>query len=64
MTALRRCDLAEDASSVQVTRAYVEVPGQGLIVGPPKSRAGVRTVNLPKAVRAELLQHLAEFVAL
>lgn len=63
VTALRRCDIAEDASSVQVTRAYVEVPGQGLIVGPPKSRAGVRTVNLPKAVRAELLQHLADFVA-
>lgn len=62
VTALRRCDIAEDASSVQVTRAYVEVPGQGLIVGPPKSRAGMRTVNLPKAVRAELLQHLAEFV--
>lgn len=62
VTALRRCDIAENASSVQVTRAYVEVPGQGLIVGPPKSRAGVRTVNLPKSIRAELLTHLVEFV--
>lgn len=62
VTALRRCDIAEDASSVQVTRAHVEVPGQGLIVGPPKSRAGVRMVNLPKSIRYELLSHLGEFV--
>lgn len=28
----------------------------------PSENAATRTVNLPKAVRAELLQHLAEFV--
>lgn len=40
VSALRRCDVAEDGSWVRVSRALVEVRGQGLIVGPPKSRAG------------------------
>jgi integrase len=40
----------------------VEVPGQGITVGPPKSRAGVRTVTIPAAIRADLLAHLDEFV--
>jgi integrase len=31
------------------------------VVGPPKSRAGIRTVAVPAAVRADLLAHLAEF---
>jgi integrase len=30
-------------------------------VGPPKSRAGVRTAAVPAAVRADLLAHLAEY---
>jgi integrase len=60
--ALRRGDLAKDASTVRISRAFVDVPGQGLLVGPPKSRAGVRTVIMPHAVRAELLKHLHEFV--
>ncbi|MEW2501821.1 tyrosine-type recombinase/integrase [Amycolatopsis sp. NPDC047767] len=58
VTVLRRCDLAEDASTVRVTRAFVDVPGQGLLVGPPKSR----TVIVPQAVRSSLLKHLALFV--
>ncbi len=61
-TALRRCDLAEDASSVQVTRAFVEVPGRGLVLGPPKSRAGVRTVGVATAIRPDLLRHLDDYV--
>jgi integrase len=60
--ALRCGDLAKDASTVRISRAFVDVPGQGLLVGPPKSRAGVRTVIMPHAVRAELLKHLHEFV--
>ncbi|WP_199730539.1 tyrosine-type recombinase/integrase [Amycolatopsis panacis] len=62
VTALRRCDLAENASTVRVTRAFVDVPGKGLSAGPPKSRAGVRTVTVPHAVRPLLLKHLALFV--
>lgn len=61
VSALRRRDVAEDASWVRVSRAFVEVAGQGLVAGPPKSRAGSRTVIVPAAVRAEIVEHLAEF---
>src|SRR5699024_6538552 len=49
-TALRSCDVAEDASTVQITRAFVEVYKQGLIVGPPKSEAGLRNLTVPTAI--------------
>jgi integrase len=62
VTALRRVDVAEDAGWVRVSRAFVEVVGKGLVVGPPKSRAGSRTVIVPEAVRAEIVAHLDEFV--
>lgn len=62
VTALRRCDVAEDASWVRVSRQFVEVRGQGLIEGPPKSRAGVREVIVPAAVRDDLIEHMAEYV--
>lgn len=62
VTALRRRDVAEDASWVRVSRAFVEVAGKGLVAGPPKSRAGSRTVIVPQAVRVEIVEHLAEFV--
>lgn len=61
VTALRRCDLAEDASWVKVSFAHTEIVGRGIVVGPPKSRAGVRTVVVPKAIRADLLAHLRDF---
>ena len=62
VTALRRCDLAEDASWLRVSQALVEVPGRGLIVGPPKSRAGVRELIIPAAIRPEVVKHLATYV--
>ena len=62
ITALRRQDIAPDASSVRVAGAFVELPGRGLVYGPPKSRAGLRTVAIPDAIRADLLAHLDEFV--
>jgi integrase len=57
VTALRRIDIAEDASWVRVSRAFVEVAGKGLVAGPPKSRAGSRTVIVPEAVRADRGAH-------
>jgi hypothetical protein len=36
--------------------------GGGIVVGPPKSRAGLRTVTVPTSIRAEIVGHLAEFV--
>ena len=61
VSALRRCDVADDGSWVRVNFAPTEVVGRGIVVGPPKSRAGVRTVIVPKAIRADLVSHLAEF---
>lgn len=52
VSALRRGDAAEDGSWVRVSVAHTEVPGRGIVVGPPKSRAGLRTIVVPKAIRA------------
>jgi integrase len=60
-TALRRCDIAEDASSIHVRVAHTEVKGKGIVVGPPKSRAGVRTITVPTAIRRELKEHLEKY---
>ncbi|WP_199440481.1 tyrosine-type recombinase/integrase [Umezawaea beigongshangensis] len=61
ITALRRMDIAPDASAVRVTGAFVELPGRALVYGPLKSRAGLRSVAIPEAIRADLLAHLDEF---
>lgn len=59
--ALRRCDIDLDGHAVTVARTLVEIPGQSLSFGPPKSAAGLRTVNLPSSVTEVLAEHLAEF---
>ena len=46
VTALRRCDLASDGSWVRVSFAHTEVVGRGIVVGPPKSRAGAHFHDL------------------
>jgi integrase len=56
--ALRRSDLDLGTGTVSISRQYVELSGQ-LVIGPPKSRAGTRTVGIPAAVAAELREHLA-----
>lgn len=61
-TALRRCDIAPDGSWVRVSFAHTEIVGRGIVVGPPKSRAGVRTVSIPAAVRPDLVKHLVTYV--
>jgi integrase len=62
VTALERQDIDLDGGVVAVRRAFVEVRGKGLVAGPPKSRAGLRRVGLPRSVVAELRKHLAEYV--
>jgi integrase len=59
--ALQRGDLDLDARTVSVTKAYSEVNGSVLVVGPTKCRAGVRTVSLPSLVVPYLKDHLANF---
>jgi integrase len=59
-TALRRCDLDVSAGTVRVQAAFTEWSNGQVILGPPKSRAGLRTVSLPAAILPELATHLAE----
>ena len=63
VTALRRMDLDLTRGTLSVRQAFTELRGQGMVLGPPKSRAGMRTVSLPTSVVKELRVHLAEFVA-
>lgn len=62
VSALRRRDVAPDGSWLRVTVAHTEVTGRGIVVGPPKSRAGVRTVTIPEAIRPEIVKHLMTYV--
>lgn len=61
-TALRRADIAPDGSWVRVSVAHTEVIGRGIVVGPPKSKAGVRTVAIPAGIRTEIVEHLRAYV--
>jgi integrase len=63
VTGLRRRDLAPDGSWVRVTGALVELKGKGLVYGPPKARASLRTNALPDAIRPIIVEHLAKYVA-
>ncbi|MFI6227175.1 tyrosine-type recombinase/integrase [Micromonospora echinospora] len=62
VSALQRQDIDTDAGTVRVRQAYTEVRGVGLRLGPPKSRAGLRTVSVPAAILPALRDHLAGFV--
>jgi integrase len=58
---LRRSDIDLAAGTVRVTRQLVVVRGGGFTFGPPKSRAGKRTVPIPKVVIPLIRWHLACF---
>jgi integrase len=62
VAALRSMDVDLVHGTVSVRQALNEVRGQGLVVSPPKSRAGLRTVSIPGGVVQELREHLANFV--
>jgi integrase len=54
--------VAPDGSWVRVSFAHTEVPGRGIVVGPPKSRAGVRMVSVPAPIAVEVVKHLLTYV--
>jgi integrase len=58
VAALQRQDIDTAAGTVRVRQAYTEQRGAGLVLGPPKSRAGRRTVSLPPAVVKVVRDHL------
>jgi integrase len=62
LAGLRRKRIDLEAGTVTVAEQLVEVNGT-FSVGPPKSAAGRRTVNLPAAVVAALAEHLADYTA-
>ncbi|BCJ26873.1 tyrosine-type recombinase/integrase [Actinocatenispora sera] len=61
VTALQRRDLDLSVRTVRVRQAFVERSG-GVLLGPPKSRAGLRTVSIPASLVPELRRHLADYV--
>lgn len=64
LTELRRRDILVDDDTIilRVERAVSRVPGEGFVVGPPKSEAGIRDVALPPQLTATVLEHLSEHV--
>ncbi|WP_243715422.1 site-specific integrase [Micromonospora sp. KC207] len=59
VSALQRQDIDAAAGTIRIRQAYTEQRGVGLVLGPPKSRAGRRTVTLPPAVVEVVRDHLA-----
>lgn len=64
LTELRRRDilLDDDTILIRVERAVTNVPGQGFVVGPPKSEAGIRDLALPPQLTSTVLAHLEQHV--
>ena len=62
ITGLRRRDVEKDGRRIYITSQLIDLPGQGLIRGAPKSRAGRRTVTVPHALQVDLARHLTEYV--
>ena len=58
ISALRRCDIDAEAGTVTVTRQHVQLDTGALVVSPPKSRAGLRTVAIPPAILPAIRAHL------
>ena len=59
---LRRDDVDLTAGTVRVERSLGERRNGAVIIGPPKSGAGVRTVHMPPSAMAVLAEHLSSFV--
>ncbi|RKR89180.1 site-specific recombinase XerD [Micromonospora pisi] len=62
VSALQRQDVDADSGLIRVRQTYTEIRGAGLVLGPPKSRAGLRTVSVPAAILPALRTHLAAYV--
>ncbi|MEV4888817.1 site-specific integrase [Nonomuraea sp. NPDC055795] len=62
ITALKRADLDLDAGTVRIRAAYIERSTGEMVLGPPKSRAGLRIVGIPQAIIPALRDHLKTYV--
>lgn len=61
LAALRWSDFDELRRTVTITRKVVEVSGHGMVEGSTKTKAGRRTVTLPRGIVDELLAHRKKF---
>jgi hypothetical protein len=61
LAALRWTDVDLDARTLSISRKVVEVSGHGIVEGGTKTKAGRRTVTLPRRVVAELERYRARF---
>ena len=61
--ALRRTDLDLSAGTITVSSTLVELRGKQPMLAPPKSRAGYRTIDLPRPLVSELAHHLSVWVS-
>ena len=70
VTELRRGDIEIESDSegnvdlitARITRAVSQIPGQGFIVGVPKTKKSVRNVVMPPFINGEIMNHLDKFV--
>jgi integrase len=62
VSALHRRDIDADAGTVTIRETFTEQRGKGLVLGPPKSRAGRRTVAIPAAILPAIRNHLQTYV--
>lgn len=63
VAALRRMVVDLTAGTVSIRQQHVELDTGELLVGPPKSRAGVRTVAIQEGIIPALREHLDQFTA-
>lgn len=61
VTALHRQDLDLDNATVRIRVAFTERSNGTMVLGRPKSRAGVRTVNIPRSFIPDLRAHLSKY---
>jgi integrase len=61
ITALTRADVDLISCEVRIRRQFLERSTGAVEVGPPKSRAGSRTVSFPKLILPALEDHLEKF---
>ena len=59
LVALRRCDVDAVAGTVSIRRQFVELDTGQIIVSPPKSATGVRTLAIPVAILGTIRVFLA-----
>lgn len=61
LAALRWSDVDLEQRTLSINRKIVEVTGLGMLEGPTKTKAGRRTLTIPRNVLAELEEHRGRF---